>query len=64
MKPLDDISSISLLQGADSTIFNMKGLLQTVTPFALENQIINDQDEHTVIRYGTQCSFRSRMVLL
>lgn len=59
---MNDLSSISLAQGADSSIFaNMRGLLQTVTPYG-EQHVINDQDEHTVVRYGTQCSFRGRVV--
>jgi hypothetical protein len=60
---MQDMSSISLAQGADSTMFtNMRGLLQPVFPYGTEQHVINDQDEHTVIRYGTQCSFRGRVV--
>lgn len=60
---LHDMSSISLAQGADSSVFtNMRGLLQSVNPYGTEQHVINDQDEHTVVRYGTQCSFRSRAV--
>ena len=60
---MHEISSISLAQGADSTVFtNMRSMLQSVAPFGGERHVINDQDEHTVVRYGTQCSFRSRVV--
>ena len=59
---MDDISSINLLSGADSSVINMRGLLQTVTPYALEQRVIVDQDEHTVVKYGTLCSFRGRQV--
>lgn len=60
---LHDVSSISLAQGADSTVFsNMRSMLQSVGPIGGERHVINDQDEHTVVRYGTQCSFRSRVV--
>ncbi len=59
---MDDISSINLLSGADSSVINMRSLLQTVTPFALEQRVILVQDEHTVVKFGTLCSFRGRQV--
>lgn len=60
---LGDVSAISLAQGADSEMFaNMRGLLQSVTPFGTDAHVISDEDEHTVIRYGAQCSFRGRTV--
>lgn len=59
---LTDMSSINLLDGSTSNVLKMKGSLQSVTPFGLEQHVINDQDEHSVVRYGTQCSLRGRVV--
>lgn len=63
---LSDISGINLVSGADSSLFQMRGLLQAVTPSAAEatRRIIDDKDENTVVKYGAQCSLRTRQVCI
>ena len=60
---MNDLSAISLAQGADASTFsNIRGLLQSVNPTGADKHVTTDSDEHSVVRYGTQCSLRSRVV--
>jgi hypothetical protein len=61
---LGDISGINLANGADSSLFHMRGLLQAVTPSVAEatRRVIDDKDENTVVKFGVQCSLRTRQV--